>query len=151
MNGPPRRTLLAAGIVLVVRPALAADAVMDVWKNRGCTCCSAWAEPFQAAGFKVTMHELDDLAAARMAAGVPSDLAGCHTARVAGYTVEGHVPLEDVERLLATRPPIMGLAVPGMPMGSPGMELPGHPGEAFQVVAFATNGSRYVFRDIPAG
>ncbi|MGD9508497.1 MAG: DUF411 domain-containing protein [Geminicoccaceae bacterium] len=146
-----RRTLVAAGAIALAGPGLAARQLMEVWKNRGCTCCTAWAESFRAAGFLVTMHELDDLTAARAAAGVPSDLAGCHTARIAGYTVEGHVPLEDVERLLATRPPLLGLAVPGMPMGSPGMEMPGMAGEAFQVIGFASNGKRHVFRDIPAG
>jgi hypothetical protein len=124
---------------------------MEVWKNRGCTCCTAWAEPFRAAGFTITMHEVDDLTPARAAAGVPDDLAGCHTAKVAGYVVEGHVPLEDVQRLLSARAPILGLAVPGMPMGSPGMEMPGMAGEAFQVVAFAADGARYVFREVPAG
>lgn len=151
MIGLVRRTLLGAGAIMLACPSLAASPVMEMWKSRGCTCCTAWAEPFRAAGYLVTMHELDDLAPARAAAGVPADLTGCHTARIAGYTVEGHVPLEDVERLLATRPPILGLAVPGMPMGSPGMEMPGMAGEAFQVLAFAADGSRYVFRDVPAG
>lgn len=151
MSRLARRALLGAGAVLLARPALAIGPEMEVWKNRGCTCCTAWAEPFRAAGFSITMHEVDDLAAARAAAGVPADLTGCHTARIAGYTVEGHVPLEDVQRLLASRPPILGLAVPGMPMGSPGMEMPGMAAEAYQVLAFAADGSRYVFRSVLAG
>ena len=85
-------------------------------------------------------HELDDLAPVRAEAGVPADLGGCHTAKVPGYVVEGHVPVEAVQRLLAERPAILGLAVPGMPMNSPGMEIEGEQGEPFDVIAFAADG-----------
>ena len=76
---------------------------------------------------------------------MPADLAGCHTARVAGYVVEGHVPAAAVQRLLAERPAVLGLAVPGMPVGSPGMEVPGQRAEPFDVIAFAADGSRALF------
>ena len=79
---------------------------------------------------------------------MPDDLAGCHTARVDGYVIEGHVPVADVQRLLAERPPIAGLAVPGMPMGSPGMEMVGMPADAYDVIAFAADGQHYVFRSV---
>ena len=76
---------------------------------------------------------------------MPADLGGCHTAKVAGYVVEGHVPVAAVQRLLAERPAILGLAVPGMPLGSPGMEIEGEPAEPFNVIAFAADGSRTVY------
>ena len=93
----------------------------------------------------VALHEVDDLGTARLAGGVPDDLASCHTARVAGYTVEGHVPVEAVRRLLELRPVIVGLAVPGMPVGAPGMSVPGLPPDRFDVIAFAADGARSVF------
>ena len=143
-----RRQLVAGLSLLAAAPrALAAvptGPALEVWKVRGCGCCSAWARRFEQAGFAVTMHELDDVTPVRAAAGVPADLAGCHTAKVEGYAVEGHVPVEAVQRLLAERPAILGLAVPGMPTGSPGMEVEGEPAEPFQVYAFAADGSRQV-------
>jgi hypothetical protein len=142
-----RRHLIAGAALLAIMPRAVAAAApaLEVWKNRGCGCCSAWAEHFERAGFAVTMHEVDDVAPVRAAAGVPADLAGCHTARLEGYVIEGHVPLEAVQRLLAERPEILGLAVPGMPVGSPGMEIPGQPAEPFEVIAFAADGSRENF------
>jgi hypothetical protein len=125
--------------------AFAVAPALEVWKMRGCTCCIAWAKHFEAAGFQTRMHELDDLAPVRTAAGVPEDLGGCHTAKIAGYVVEGHVPVEAVQRLLAEQPAILGLAVPGMPMNSPGMEVEGQPVQPFDVIAFAVDGSRSVF------
>jgi hypothetical protein len=147
MTALSRRHLLAAvAFVAIIPPArAAASPALEVWKNRGCSCCSAWAEHFERAGFAVTMHEVDDLAPVRTAAGVPPDLAGCHTARLEGYVIEGHVPVEPVQRLLVERPEVLGLAVPGMPVGSPGMEVPGRPAEPFDVIAFAADGSRRVF------
>ena len=115
---------------------------------RGCACCAAWARHFEAAGFAIEIHELDDLALIRTDAGVPDDLGGCHTAKVSGYVVEGHVPVAGVQRLLAERPAIIGLAVPGMPMNSPGMEIEREKGEPFDVIAFAANGHRSVFMEV---
>jgi hypothetical protein len=139
-----RRRLFAAALLPLAGPALAAAPTLVVWKSRGCGCCSAWADHFRAAGFAVTVNEVDDLAAVRSAAGVPPDLGGCHTARVAGYAVEGHVPVAAVQRLLTERPPLVGIAVPGMPVGSPGMEIVGMPAEPFQVIGFAADGRRFV-------
>ena len=141
-----RRHLLAGLAALAaVRPAFAAAPQVEVWKNRGCGCCSAWARHLEQAGLVVAVHEVDDAAAIGAAAGVPADLAGCHTAKVAGYVVEGHVPAAAVQRLLAERPAVQGLAVPGMPLGSPGMEVPGQPAEPFDVISFAAYGSRALF------
>ena len=88
---------------------------------------------------------MDDVGEIRAAASVPADLGGCHTGKVAGYVVEGHVPVAAVQRLLAERPAILGLAVPGMPLGSPGMEIESEPAEPFDVIAFAADGSRTVY------
>ena len=144
-----RRRLVAGLAFLTAAPRALAAAptvpALEVWKVRACGCCSAWARRFEQAGFAVTMHELDDVTPVRAAAGVPADLAGCHTAKVEGYAVEGHVPVEVVQRLLAERPAVLGLAVPGMPSGAPGMEVEGEPAEPFRVYAFAVDGSRQVF------
>lgn len=122
---------------------------VEMWKNRGCACCTGWARHLEAAGFRVTAHDVADVAPVRAAAGVPEDLAGCHTAKVDGYVVEGHVPAEAVRRLLAERPAgVLGIATPGMPLGSPGMEVPGEKGEAYDVIAYAADGSRSVFERV---
>lgn len=138
--------LLASAAALgAARPALAVSPAipLELWKMRGCSCCEAWAQHMREAGFVVTTHEVDDVDPHRAAAGVPAALTGCHTARTAGgYVVEGHVPAGAVLRLLAERPPgVLGLAVPGMPVGSPGMEVEGNPGDPYDVLAFARDGS----------
>ncbi len=144
-----RRHLVAGfAVIALTRPALAAAPEFEVWKMRACGCCTAWAKHFAAAGFRTIVHELDDVAEIRAKAGVPPDLGGCHTSKVAGYVVEGHVPVAAVQRLLAERPAILGLAVPGMPLGSPGMEIEGEPAQPYQVIAFAADGSRSVFMDV---
>jgi hypothetical protein len=142
-----RRQLVAGLAVLALTPpAFAGLPMLEVWKNRGCACCSAWAKLFEQAGFAVTMHEVDDVAVLSAAAGTPPDLAGCHTAKVGNYVVEGHVPVAAVQRLLSERPLILGLAVPGMPKGSPGMESDGEPMEPFEIFAFSADGSRHIFK-----
>lgn len=146
---------LAAATVLArparsraAEPALPGPAI-EVWKNRGCACCDAWAEHLAAAGLTVeAIHEVDEAAAVGASFGVPADLAGCHSARFGAYLVEGHVPAAALRQLLAEAPPILGLAVPGMPMGSPGMAVAGMPAEAFQVIAFTADGHRHVFMDV---
>src|SRR4051812_38738190 len=144
------RRRFSAGLALLpmASPVLAAAPTLEVWKMQGCSCCAAWAKRFTAAGFGTTIHELDDLAPIRAEAGVPEDLGGCHTAKVEGYVVEGHVPMAAVQRLLAERPAVIGLAVPGMPMNSPGMEIQGEKGEPFDVIAFAADGRRSVFMEV---
>jgi hypothetical protein len=142
-----RRQLVAGLALLTAMPrAFAAVQRLEVWKNHGCVCCSEWAKHFERAGFAVTMHEVDDVAVISAAAGTPADLAGCHTAKVGGYVVEGHVPVAAVQRLLAERPRVLGLSVPGMPAGSPGMEIEGEPMEPFEVFAFSADGARHVFQ-----
>jgi hypothetical protein len=142
-----RRRLFAGLIGLAAaRPAFAAAPPrLEVWKQRTCGCCAAWVRHLEAAGFPVTVHEVGDTHAVSALAGVPADLHACHTARIGGYAVEGHVPAEAIGRLLAARPAVRGIAVPGMPIGSPGMETPGKAPEPYDVIAFAADGSRQVF------
>jgi hypothetical protein len=154
---PSRRVLLAgAGSVGALSIAGCSEAAarpvpMAVRRDPGCGCCEAWTEQMRASGrFVVTTADDPDLAAFKSARGVPADLASCHTAVVGDYVVEGHVPLADVVRLLDQRPPIAGIAVGGMPMGSPGMEQPGGGNEAYDVVAFTSGGRRSVFSHYPA-
>jgi hypothetical protein len=105
-----------------------------------CACCGAWAEHVRRAGFAVEIIETDDLNAIKRHLGVPADLTSCHTAEVQGYIVEGHVPTAAIQRLLREKPLAAGLAVPGMPVGSPGMEV-GAP-EAYEVILFWPEGDR---------
>ncbi len=95
---------------------------MIVHKTPWCGCCTAWAEQAEAAGFAVELRDIEDMSPIKRALGVPAAQASCHTAEVEGYFVEGHVPFDDIKRLLAERPAARGIAVPGMPLGSPGME-----------------------------
>lgn len=118
-------------------------AEMVVYRSPACGCCNAWVDHMRAAGFRVQVEDRADLAPVKAEMGVPFDLSSCHTALVEGYVVEGHVPAEDVRRLLAERPDVKGLAVPGMPVGSPGMEGPSP--EPYTVVAFDGEGGREVF------
>lgn len=152
-----RRAVLGAGSALLLAglagcaEAAARPVPLAVRRNPGCGCCEAWTEQMRASGrFIVTSQDDPDLAAFKSARGVPADLASCHTAIVGDYVVEGHVPLADVVRLLDERPAIAGIAVGGMPMGSPGMEQPGGGNEAYDVVAFTAGGERSVFSHYPA-
>ena len=111
-----------------VRPAI------TVWKDPNCGCCGAWVEHLRRNGFVATVDEIADLQSIKAQRRVPAELASCHTAEIAGYTIEGHVPAQAILRLLAERPVARGLAVPGMPIGSPGMEG-GRP-EVYDVVLF---------------
>ena len=117
-----------------------------VYKTAGCGCCNGWIEHLQAAGFQVDARNVRDLMAVKRDAGVPVDHSSCHTALVNGYVVEGHVPAEVVKRMLAERPEITGIAVPGMPIGSPGMEGPG--AKPYQVKAIDRQGRTSVYAEI---
>jgi hypothetical protein len=148
-------TLALIGVVLVAaaafvyvraqQPAAAADTVV-VYKTPTCGCCSIWVEHLRAAGFTVQAHDIDQQALDGIAweAGLASELRSCHTAKVGGYIVEGHVPAADIARMLRERPEIAGIAVPGMPIGSPGMEM-GDRRDPYNVVAFSRDGRRSVF------
>lgn len=122
---------------------------LDVSRDVGCSCCHAWTEMMQASGrFRVTMIETPDLPASKQELGVPAGLAACHTAVADGYVIEGHVPAEEILRLLTERPSgVKGIAAPGMPRGSPGMEQPDGTIDAYTVVAFDSVGRTSSFSE----
>ncbi|HET7816193.1 MAG TPA: DUF411 domain-containing protein [Sphingomicrobium sp.] len=127
-------------------PAAPRLAAMTVYRDPSCGCCEAWAEIARNAGHPVTVIDHPDMATIKRRHGVPEELASCHTTIVDGYAVEGHVPLAAVARLLEERPAgTSGIAVPGMPRGSPGMEMPDGSSDSFQVIAFDASGKTKVF------
>jgi hypothetical protein len=129
-----RRLLLAAGFAGLAAPALGQARGLTVYKTPYCGCCTGWVTHMRRAGFTPTIVEREDLAPVRAKFGIPDALASCHTAMVGGYALEGHVPPADVTRLLKERPKALGLAVPGMPIGSPGMEQPGGARQRFDTL-----------------
>lgn len=142
--------VLAAGLglSLAAQPASSPGAKpkVNVYKSPTCGCCSLWVEHLKANGFEVEAQNVSDtqLNAIAMQGGVTDDLRSCHTAKVGNYTVEGHVPAADIHRMLKDKPAIAGIAVPGMPMGSPGMEQGGRK-DPFDTVAFTKDGKKTVF------
>lgn len=114
-----------------------------VYKDPDCGCCKNWVEYLRKHGFRVVAHDTPDMNTVKQTFGIRGDLQSCHTATVSGYVIEGHVPAGDIERLLRQRPKIAGIAVPGMPTGSPGME--GGTPERYQVIAFDKVGATKVF------
>ncbi len=143
--------LAVAATPLVTAVPARARPPMRVHRDPSCGCCEAWVAHVKRAGFEARIEVADDIDAVKRRLGVPEALASCHTAEIDGYLLEGHVPAETIEKLLAERPAILGLAVPGMPIGSPGMETPGMAPEAFQVIAFSRDGRTSVFADFPRG
>ena len=121
----------------------AASPQITVFKDPTCGCCGNWAAHLQSNGFDVTIQEVHATAEYRHKYGVPDSLASCHTAIVDGYTIEGHVPAADIQRLLKERPKAKGLAVPGMPVGSPGME--GARSQPYSVMMFDANGKAVAY------
>lgn len=118
---------------------------MVVHKSASCGCCGSWVEHMRAAGFQVDIRESDDLNAVKQRVGVPLGKGSCHTAEVGGYFVEGHVPAQDIKRLLAQQPDAKGLVVPGMPAGSPGMEMPDGTTQPYTVELVGSDGSTTAF------
>jgi hypothetical protein len=123
-------------------PAAEALPRMVVTKDPSCGCCAAWVEHVRAAGFAVEVVESPEISRVKARLGVPRELASCHTAEIGGYVIEGHVPAGTIRRLLAERPQGRGLAVAGMPVGSPGMEVEGMEPDAYEVVLFGPAGRR---------
>jgi hypothetical protein len=141
-----RRTVLlglSAATCLGLRRARAAGPAILVSKDPNCGCCNGWVEHLQKAAFSVEARDTTDLDRIKSRLGVPADLAACHTAELSGYVIEGHVPAGALRKLLAERPAAKGLAVPGMPAGSPGMEIPGAPLDEYDVILFGA--TRRVF------
>jgi len=133
--------LLSLGVARGEAPA--ADPVIKVWKTPSCGCCGKWVTHMQQAGFRLEVTDVPDVDPVKAANGLPLRLASCHTALVDGYVIEGHVPASEVRRLLKERPGILGLAAPGMPAGSPGMDIPGSP--PFDVLAVGRDGATRVW------
>lgn len=145
-----RRAVLGCVVLAAVAPAAACGQAREnhaiaVYKTPTCACCDAWISHLRGAGFMVSVNILADLRGLRSSHGLAETLASCHSARVAGYFVEGHVPAADIRRLLAERPEAVGIAVPGMPPGSPGMERPGGDREPYDTLLVLKNGATRLF------
>jgi hypothetical protein len=140
-------SLIAIGamIWLTSVPAAASERIdMTVYRDPSCRCCGGWMEHLSAQGFQTNNVPTDDMNALKQQQGVPTELSSCHTAVVDGYVIEGHVPAEDIKRLLVQQPPVAGIAVPGMPKGTPGMES-GDVRESFTVFSFDQQGKTEAF------
>ena len=150
-----RRTLLRMGSALALAPlawsAMAASPrtapLVEVWKSPTCGCCQDWIRHLEASGFRTRAFDTGN-AEARARLGMPERLGSCHTARVEGYVLEGHVPATDIKRLLRERPKALGLAVPAMPIGSPGMDGPEYGGrrDPYDVLLVAADGGTLVYQ-----
>ena len=143
-----RRQLL--GIVSLVataglRPFAQSGAAVQVYKDPTCGCCALWVEHLRKAGFTATVTDVEDMTALKTKHGVPPRARSCHTAVTGDYVIEGHVPAADVQRLLKERPSVAGIGVPGMPIGSPGMEVAGVKPQPYDVLAFDKAGQTTVF------
>jgi hypothetical protein len=143
-----RRNLFATAISVLAPPSMNAWAAtyppITAYRNPGCGCCEKWAGQLKQAGFDITMEDDPNLEARRVAAGVPADIAGCHTAFMGDTIIEGHVPVEDIKRFFAEKPNARGLAVPGMPAESPGMENGGQ-ADPFTVFLFKSDGTKIAY------
>lgn len=138
-------TLLTAGLAAACAPSAASAQTIEVHKEPNCQCCVYWVQHLRKAAFTPVLIEPTNPAEVRARYGVSDALASCHTAIIAGYVIEGHVPASDILRLLAEKPKARGLVLPGMPLGSPGMESPTVAAESYDVLLLKLNGSTEVF------
>ncbi len=145
MNSTWRRGALTviAAVTLIGNAGAQGTARIDVFKTPTCGCCAKWVEHLRAAGFTPKVTDVSNLSAIKTQRAVPVAVQSCHTAVIGGYVIEGHVPAADIKRLLARRPAVAGLAVAGMPIGSPGMEGPNP--DRYDVVTFDKQGRTTVF------
>jgi hypothetical protein len=125
--------------------ASAGQPVVSVFKTPTCGCCSKWVDHMRANGFELKVQDVDDIAAVKEKLGVAPEISSCHTSHVSGYVIEGHVPATTVQRLLKERPKVAGLTVPGMPAGSPGMEVPSGHREPYAILTFDKSGRTAVY------
>lgn len=137
-----RATALA---IALGAPAAHAAEVVEVWRTATCGCCKAWIRHLQDNGFATKETIVESTSPMRRALGLGPELGSCHTAKVGGYAIEGHVPAKEIRRLLQQKPKAIGLAVPGMPIGSPGMEVPGRAADAYDVLLVGPDGRPGVF------
>ena len=148
---PLARRAFLGGVVVTLAAPMAACArspgrhTIAVHKTPTCACCDGWVSHLRDAGFDVSVTITPDLAALRRQHGMPDALASCHSALIDGYFIEGHVPAGDVRRLVAQRPDAVGLSVPGMPLGSPGMETPGGDRDRYDTLLVLRDGTTRVF------
>lgn len=138
--------LVAGASVVAQRAGGARLPAVVVHKDPNCGCCTLWGKHMEEAGFTMTYVNSADMPAVRAKNRVPTTLQSCHTAIVDGYVIEGHVPAADVKRLLATKPKVAGIAVPGMPIGSPGMEQ-GNRKQSYAVMSFEAGGKTAIFAE----
>ncbi|MCC2955619.1 DUF411 domain-containing protein [Massilia sp. IC2-477] len=141
------RFLTQAGFAALLALPLAASAaqpVIEVYKTATCGCCKEWVKHLEANGFKVKAQDVENTSDYREKFGIPNEYGSCHTGRVNGYALEGHVPASEIKRLLSEKPKARGLAVPGMPMGSPGMEGPRK--DAYDVLLVKDGGKTSVYK-----
>lgn len=147
-----RSGMMAAALTLALAGVASAEVLrFDLAKTQSCGCCVAYAKHLEARGHAVETRNLPmaTLMEMKVASGIPPEMTSCHTSKIAGYTIEGHVPVEDIERLIAEAPDAIGLAVPGMPTGSPGMEY-GDSRDAYDVFLIKKNGTTLVFQSYAA-
>jgi len=133
----------AAAAQRTAKPAAPAGQAITVYRTPSCGCCGKWVDHLEASGFKPTVHMVDSMDQAPPRKSVPGSLYSCHTATLEGYIVEGHVPADVIRQLLKERPRVQGIAVPGMPLGSPGMEAPNP--QPYEVLTFDATGKTTVF------
>jgi hypothetical protein len=151
MFSPPiscRFALLLLALGSIVACAESALPLVEVYKNPYCGCCDGWSAHLEKAGFPVTVYVVEDTDATRQQLGMPVAYASCHTAKISGdkpYLLEGHVPVEDIKRLLKEAPDALGIAVPGMPLGSPGMEVPKEHEQPYETLLILPDGSSRVY------
>ena len=143
--------LMGAAVLTQPLRALAASSAnqIAVWKTPSCGCCHEWVAHLRKNGFEVATHDVEDTAPIRQKFGLNTKFGSCHTARLGNYVVEGHVPAKELRRLLREQPKALGLAVPGMPMGSPGMEM-GNTRDAYDVLLVLADGSSRVYQAYPS-
>jgi hypothetical protein len=135
--------VLGSGWLFFPKSTIASDVV--VYKSPSCGCCDGWVKHMESNGFKVTINNVDDVYPVKAQLGVPQEAASCHTAKIGKYIVEGHVPVTDIRRMLKEKPQIDGIAAPGMPMGSPGMEVPGQSADHYNIITFKNGRMGEVF------
>lgn len=143
--------LLGTAVAMQPLGALAASSAnrISVWKTPSCGCCHEWVAHLRKSGFEVTTHDVEDTAPFRQKFGLNAKFGACHTARLGNYVVEGHVPAKELRRLQREKPKALGLAVPGMPMGSPGMEM-GNTRDAYDVLLVLNDGSSRIYQSYPS-
>ena len=137
---------IASSAFILLSGAAAANPEIEIFKSPSCGCCTKWADYLKDNGFDVKLKETENLNPIKMSARIPAGKGSCHTAFIDGYVIEGHVPAEDIKRLLEEKPDAQGLTVPGMPVGSPGMEM-GARKDAYQVLIFQKDGTTEVFSE----